>query len=228
MSSRPAITRHPVHCSYDADVDVLYACEFGAVPENRMSDQHLDISESLRFYLRRRGGIVMGFRIAGLTSVAIDACGHDLWDDPRFSAPGLGLRNASVGEIVLRARTDMAGRSTADVVAIERGRRLLSAQDYEAAEAAFREALDAGLMRARVALVAALCGQGRYSEAYDHARIFTEVAPRNSWAWAWLGRTCVEVGAPIEAQNALRRAVALERKGSYQTPAHRVLRTLEH
>ncbi len=225
MSSKPSVTRHPVRLSYDADSDRLMVCEFGSVPEERMDDQRVDVGERLRFFLRQRGGAVIGFGVDGLH--AIDPEGHepDLWGAPRFRVPVLGLRRASVGEIVLSARASLADRSTADVVAKTRAADLLAACRYEDAEVAFRDALDAGSHSARLGLASCLCGQGRYREGYDHARIFTELAPRNSWAWAWLGRVCVELGERTEAQSALRRAVLLEREGSYRTPARELLRS---
>ena len=226
MAASPRVSRHPMHCSYDADRDVLYVCEFGSVPEERMEDQSIVLGERIRVFLRRGGRAVIGFCVHGLTTFDVDSSDVNYWGDPRFRVPALGPSNASVAEIVLRARTQFAGRSTADIAAAERGHELLSAREFEDAEHAFRTALEAGLMRARIGLVSALSAQGRYAEAYDHARIFTELAPRNSWAWAWLGRTCVETGALIEAKQALRRAISLERDGSYETPARDALRSL--
>ena len=221
--SRPASTRHPVRLSYDADRDALHVCEFGAVAEERMEGQFVAIGEQLRFFLRHRGGPVIGFAIDGLSALDLDASALDLWRAPRFRVPALGLAEASVGEIALRARTTLAGRSTADVAAEARGRAAGSPAD---AEIAYRDALDAGDLRAHLWIASALTAQGEYAAAYDHARIFTELAPRNSWAWAWRGRICVELEEVDEARKALRRAVSLERRGSYPTPARDVLRSL--
>ncbi len=221
--SKPAITRHPARLSYDADRDVLHVCEFGAVAEERMEDAFAPIGERIRLFLRHRGGPVIGFAVDELGQLDLDDTRLNLWGAPRFRVPVLGLTDASVGEIALRARTTLAGRSTADVTAEARGR---AAREPAAAELAYREALDAGHLRAHLWIASTLAAQGRYPEAYDHARIFTELAPRNSWAWAWLGRICVELGEVAEARKALRRAVSLERRGSYATPARHVLRSL--
>lgn len=218
-----AITRLPVRVSYDADRDFLHVCEFGAVAEERMADQCVAIGEQLRFFLRHRGGPVIGFGVGELATLDVDATEPCLWGDPRFRVPTLGLKDASIGEIVLRARTVFAGRSTADVSAEARGR---AASDPAEAEQSFRDALDAGNLSAHLWIASALSAQGRYGDAYDHARIFAELAPRNSWAWAWVGRVCVELGEPGEARSALRRAVRLERQGSYTTPARQVLKSL--
>jgi tetratricopeptide (TPR) repeat protein len=218
-----AVTRVPVRASYDCDLDRLHVCEFGTVAEERMADQCPALTDQLRLFLRHRGGPVIGFEITDLRLLDTDTTEIDLWGEPRFTAPTLGLRAASVAEIALRARSAFAGRSSADVAAEERGH---AADDPKAAELAYREALEAGALRAHLGLASALSAQGRYADAYDHARIFTELAPRNSWAWAWLGRACVELGAREEARRALRRAITLERAGSYCTPARELLRTL--
>jgi tetratricopeptide (TPR) repeat protein len=221
--SRPAITRLPARISYDAEHDSLHVCEFGAVAEERLEEQCVPIGERLRLFLRHRGGPVIGFGIAVLHEFDLDAGEPDLWGAPRFRVPALGLRHASVGEIALRARTVYDRRSTADVLAEARGR---EAEDPAEAELAFRESLDAGNLRAHLLIASSLVAQGRYAAGYDHARIFTELAPSNSWGWAWLGRICVELGAVDEARAALRRAIRLERSGSYRTPARRLLRSL--
>ncbi|MBA2430092.1 MAG: tetratricopeptide repeat protein [Thermoleophilaceae bacterium] len=226
MGTSLPITRHPARVSYDAGAARLLVCEFGSVPEERMEDQCIGLGDLMRFFLRRSHGTVIGFEVAEPEWIDTETRVSDVWGEPRFRVPVLGLRRASVGEIVLRARAVFAGRSTADVTADTRGRRLLAEQEYTPAEEAFRDALDAGDLRGHLRLAPALCGQGRYSEAYDHARIFTELAPRNSWGWAWLGRICLELGEEQEARGALRRAVALEREGSYRTPARLVLRSL--
>ena len=193
MSKPLSVTRHPVRVSHDAEAGRLLVCEYGSVPEERMADQCIDVDDGLRFFLRRPRGTVMGFEVVGLEEIDVEARAPDLWGDPRFRVPALGLRRASVGEIVLRARSVLGDRSTADVSAERRGHALLVDHDHVGAEAAFRDVLDAGELRAHLRLPPALCGQGRYAEAYDHARIFTELAPRNSWGWAWLGRVCAEL-----------------------------------
>jgi len=217
------VTRVPVRVSYDADLDRRHVCEFGTVAEERMADQCPPLTDQLRLFLRHRGGPVIGFEITDLAALDADTAELDLWGEPRFTAPTLGVRNASVAEIALRARTTFSGRPSADVAAEERGH---AAEDPESAELDYREALEAGALRAHLGLASALSAQGRYADAYDHARIFAELAPRNSWAWAWLGRACVELGAREEARRALRRAITLERAGSYCTPARELLRSL--
>jgi tetratricopeptide (TPR) repeat protein len=222
-TARHTVTRVPVRVSYDADADRLHVCEFGTVAEERMADQCPALTDQLRLFLRHRGGPVIGFEITDLAALDADTTELDLWGEPRFTAPTLGVRDASVAEIALRARTTFGGRSSTDVAAEERGH---AAGDPVATELAYREALEAGALRAHLGLASALSARGRYAGAYEHARIFTELAPRNSWGWAWLGRACVELGALEEARRALRRAIRLERAGSYSTPARELLRSL--
>ena len=95
--------------------------------------------------------------------------------------------------------------------------RALRGGDHAGVEAALREALGAGNLLGHLRLAGCLAARGRYDEAYDHARVFTELAPRNSWGWTHLGRICIELGAGAEAARALRRAVRRERTGSYET-----------
>ena len=221
------VTRHPMALSFDAERDRLLVCEFGAVPERKLPDYALPIGKDLRFFLRRPAGTVIGFEVRGLHRIDVDAELPSLWTGPRFRVPVLGLKSAVVAAIVLRARVVLAGCSTPDVLALGRADECFAADDHAGAEVALREALTAGNLLGHLRLAGCLAARGRYSEAYDHARMFTELAPRNSWGWANLGRICVELGDCAEATAALRRAVRLERQGSYETFAARMLASLK-
>jgi len=226
MSSTPHITRRPLRLAHDADRDTLLACAYGAVPQPCLDSHIAGISEALAFLLRKPRGTVVGFVLDGLSTLDVDLHAPSLWEGPVFDVPVLGLVKASVAEIALRARTTFAGISTADVLAMDASRSLALAGDDVAAERELRLALGCGDLRAHLTLAGCLCVQGRYADAYDHARIYTELAPRDSWGFAWMGRTALELGDDDEARAALSRAVRLERKGSHHTPAGKVLRTL--
>jgi len=228
-SSKPTvkITGRMLAVSFDADSDRLTVCQFGALPERRLPECRLRISEHLRFFMRRSGGTVIGFEVRGLHLVDVDADVPSLWSGPRFRVPPTGLMSASVAEIVLRARVVLARRSTPDVLALQRANGLWAAGDLAGAEAALREALAAGSLQAHLTLASCMAADGMYRDAYDHARAFTELAPRDSRGWACLGQICVELGDSDEATAALRRAVGLERKGSYETFAARMLASLK-
>lgn len=178
--------------------------------------------------MRKPRGTVIGFALNGLSELDVDEHHPSLWGGPRFTVPVLGLiKAASVAEIVLRARATLGGASTADVVAMRAARAHADAGEHPEAERHLRAALGCGDLRAHVTLAGCLCAQGRYAEAYDHARIYTQLAPRDSWGSAWLGRTALELGDEQEARAALRRAVRLERAGSHPTPARNVLRAID-
>jgi hypothetical protein len=83
-----------MQCSYDADTDVLYVCEFGSFPEERMEDQSVALGEQMRVFLRRGGRTVIGFSVHGMTSLAVDSPEVNYWGEPYFRVPILGLKNA--------------------------------------------------------------------------------------------------------------------------------------
>ena len=221
------VTRHPLALTFDAERDRLTVCEFGAVPERKLPGCAVRVGDHLQFLLRRSGWTVIGFDVCGAHSVDVDRESPSLWTGPCFRVPVLGLKCAVVAAVVLRARVVLAGCSTPDVVAFQRADERSAAGDLSAAEAALREALAAGNLLAHHRLGIILAAQGRYGEAYDHARVFTELAPRNSWGWTGLGRICIERGDCVEATSALRRAVRLERAGGYATAAVSMLAALK-
>lgn len=226
MSSTLRITRRALRLAHDAEHDTLLACAYGAVPHPCLANHVAAISDHLCFLLRKPGGSVIGFAVDGVSQFDVDAHDPSLWHGPVFDAPVLGLRKASVAEIVLRSRTTFAGDSTADVLAMAASRELALADEHTDAEIELRRALGCGDLTAHLTLAGCLCIQGRYAEAYDHARTYTELAPRDSWGFAWMGRVALELGDEDEARTALGQAVRLERKGSHRTPAGKVLRAL--
>lgn len=225
MSPSPRITRRPLRLAHDADRDTLLASAYGAVPHPCLDSHVAGISDHLRFLLRRPGGSVIGFAVDHLSQLDVNEHAPSLWDGPVFDAPVLGLRKATVAEVILRARTTFAA-STADVLAMAASRKLAVAGEHAAAEGELRCALGCGDLRAHLTLAGCLCIQGRYADAYDHARIYTELAPHDSWGFAWMGRAALELGDEDEAATALRHAVRLEQEGSHRTPAGSVLRSL--
>lgn len=226
MGMSPRITRRPLRLSHDAERDTLLACAHGRVPHPCLEDHTAPVSEHLLFLLRRPGGSVIGFAVDGLSRLDVDAHEPDLWDGPRFDVPTLGLRKAAMAEVLLRARTTFAGESTADVLAMQASRDHAEEHEHELAERQIRLALGTGDLRAHLTLAGCLCAQGRYGEAYDHARIYAELAAADSWGFAWMGRAALELGDLDEARKALKRAVRLERAGSHPTPAGRVLKSI--
>jgi tetratricopeptide (TPR) repeat protein len=81
-------------------------------------------------------------------------------------------------------------------------------------------------MKALFGLGYTLVEAGRPDEAYDALRRYTELTPSNAWAWFWLGRACVDMGAADEARSAFERALACEEEGSFETDAREYLEEL--
>jgi Flp pilus assembly protein TadD len=71
-----------------------------------------------------------------------------------------------------------------------------------------------------------LCELERFHEAYAHLRLYTELCPKNSWAWCWFGKACVGKGELGEARRAFERAIELEDVGSFETSAQEQLDAL--
>ncbi len=222
----PKISRRPLRPSYDAERDHLVVCEYGSVPQPALETHTAGITCWLSFLLRKPGGTVIGFALDGVSEIDVDEHCPSLWAGPRFNVPVLGLTKASVAEVILRARCTFDGTATTDVLATHAARMHAAAGEHDDAERELRAALSCGDLHAHVMLAGCLCTQGRYRDAYDHARIYTQLAPLDSWGFAWLGRVALELGDQPEAEASLRRAVHLEHQGSHPTPAGGMLRSL--
>ena len=146
-----------------------------------------------------------------------------IWEGPRFAVPVLGLEDASVGEIVLAAKATFAGITTVDNVFFDFA---VSGGGADKAEIGWRVCLAAGNLKAHFGLGYTLCDHGRHHEGYAHLRRYTELCPKNSWAWCWLGKACAGKGDPDEARHAFERAIELEDAGSFETDAEELLQGL--
>ena len=229
----PNATTIPLHLTVDPYWDSLTAIAFGRVDDGLPPAQcpALEEDERIGFVLDGPGvGPVIGFRVAEPHEVDVLALASDeLWSGPRFDVPTLGLVAVSVGEILLAVQgryreeeptTDALYFHAAIAAGDEDGKDLLEAQS------SFRLALEAGDMKALFGLGYTLVEAGRPREAYDALRRYTELTPFNAWAWFWLGRACVDMGAPDEARSAFERALACEEEGSFETDAREYLREL--
>jgi hypothetical protein len=223
----PRPTRTPLHLSVNVTDDWLEAIEFGSVVDGRPPAQVIEAAPDVRFVLREPRGPIVGFTVQGYQDLDLDALGDAAFSGPRFAVPLLGLDQATVGEIVLGAR----GRfevSTADVCFFSLALQCAEDDgDLEAAAGHWLSCMEAGDMRGMFGLGYTLFDLDRHVEAYTHLRRYSELAPHNSWAWLWLGRTCEVLGELGEAAVAYRTAVAREREGSFRTDAHHRLRQLE-
>ena len=81
-------------------------------------------------------------------------------------------------------------------------------------------------MKARFGLGYTLYDAGRYREAYDQLRLYTELSPHDAWAWCWYGMACEKLSERRAAADAYRRAVEMERRGGRETDAKERLQDL--
>ena len=211
-----AVTDTPLQLSLNAEDDWLQAVEFGVVIDGKPEDETIPGGEDFGYFLDEPGGAVIGFWVHGISGFRPDELSGPIWEGPRFRVPVLGLQNASAGEVILSARATFAGMSSADSVFFKLA---VGEQGSNRAELAWRACLAAGNLRAHFALGYTLCEQGRYHEAYGHLRLYTELCPKNSWAWCWFGQACAGKGDLEEARDAYWMAIDLERIGSFETNA---------
>jgi len=223
----PRPTRQPLHLSVNVTEDWLEAIEYGAVVDGRPESHLVEVGPEARFVLRGPRGPISGFTVHGYQGLDVDSLGDVGFDGPRFKVPPLGPDAASIGEVVLAAR----GRfevSTADVCFFSLALACAAEDgDLEAAAGHWLSCVESGDMRGMFGLGYTLFDLERFVEAYSHLRRYTELAPHNSWAWLWLGRTCEAMGELDEAATAYRAAVRREREGSFRTDASERLRDLE-
>lgn len=187
-----------------------------------------EMEEFVWLFHRGPGGPLIGFGVAGAFDWPVeDAPDHvNIWGEPRFDVPTLALRNASIGEIVLAAQSTIEG-STPDVdyfdAAVEAR---VEDDDLELAADFWRSCLATGDMRAHYGLGYTLCDLGRPREGFGHLVMYTEICPRNSWAWCWRGRAAEAMGEIEEARECYLRAIECEEAGGLETDADELLATL--
>jgi tetratricopeptide (TPR) repeat protein len=211
--------RLAVRITYDLDLDFLWALRFGEVIDGQLEDETDMPAEGFFLYRRGRRGRVIGFGLEDLYAFELPEPEHPLVPWLRFDAPTLGVSGGSAEQVILAARPVLDGYSTPDVVFFDLAVAEGNDDEPEEAEPYWRECLAAGDMKAHFGLGYTLCDLGRYREAYGHLLAYTQVVPRNAWAWSWLGRASEEIGEPRQAAHCYRRAIRLERDGSYETDA---------
>lgn len=227
MLKLPRPTQAALHLSVNVVDGWLEAIEFGSVVDGRPAAELVELGPDVRFVRRDPRGELIGFTVHGYDRIDLDELGNVAFAGPRFAVPVLGLGHASLGEIVLAARGRFAV-STADVCFFSLA--LQSAEeddDLEAAAGHWLSCLESGDMRGMFGLGYTLFDLGRPTDAYSHLRRYSELAPHNSWAWLWLGRTCEALDEVGEAITAYRFAVRREQEGSFSTDARQRLRELE-
>jgi tetratricopeptide (TPR) repeat protein len=219
----PDPERLALRISYDDEIDFLWALLPTEVIDGQLEDEIEEPIEGVFVYRRGPNGPVIGFGVTEPFEWDVMANGNDvygaLWGgDLRFDVPTLGLSDASLGEIVLAAQSTLSG-STPDMLFF--GLAVAAGSDGRLDEAEFfwRSCLQAGEMKAHFGLGYTLVELGRPREAFGHLRCYTEITPRNSWAWLWRGRAAEGMGEDKEAAASYRRSVEAEAAGSYETDA---------
>lgn len=218
-------TEFPLHLSVNVIEDWIEGVEYGGVIDGRPASQTIELDDEVRLLRRTENGPVCGFAVRGYSTTDLDAL--SLFEGPRFRVPLLGFDAATVGEIVLTARSRFQV-PTADVCFFQRALACADeGEDLEAAASHWLSCAEAGDMRGLFGLGYTLFDLGRHHEAYSQLRRYSELAPHNSWAWLWLGRAAEAVGETAEAADAYRAAISRQNEGSFRTDAAARLRVLE-
>ena len=201
------MVRPVLHLSHVTELDVLEAAEYGRVTDRQGQERWRPVGERAAFLLDEFAMNPVGFLVQRFSTLDLDTDDYEeLWSGPRFDVPMLGLRDVSAGETTLAARTFFAGADSVN-------RRLFHAAmeaEGEEALALWRACLQAGDQLAHYACGYTLLELERPAEAYRHLRYFTELVPRDAWAWRYLGVAAEQMGERVEAVAAYRRAAELE------------------
>ena len=210
----------PLFLSYDQGLDWLDLIPYGTVADRLGEDRWHGVDERFGFLLDRPGGEIVGFKVMAFTEFDAEAeAVAEIFEGPRFQVPALGLSEATPGEILLAARPFLGGASTLDRV-------YFNAAMDESGEVALRlwiAALQAGNSMAHYGAGYTLLELDRNHEAYRHLRRYTELVPRDAWAWDYRARAAAALGDTFEALTCCRRALILERETDEETEARELL-----
>ena len=216
---------HPrLYINHAPELDWLIALEFGRVDDAQPPENWHGVSDQFGFLYERPGGRGVGFKVVDFSAFDPSADGmEDVWSDPRFDVPLLGLEGVSAGETILATRALLGDQPSINRVYFNEA---AAAEDPNEALALWTCCLEAGDSMAHFGLGYTLYELERYPEAYRHLRHYTEIAPRGSWNWCWFGMAAEAVGELAEARRAYERAVELEAEDSHETDAAERLATL--
>jgi tetratricopeptide (TPR) repeat protein len=210
-------------------MDWLIAIEFGQVIDGKGEAEYVTVHDNFRYVLDQPDGYLIGFVVDNFSSFD-PASLEEIWESEIFErpvifdVPVLGLECASAGAITTLAAVVFADMSTVDADYFHWAVQVDEPGDEKVQR--WRSCLAAGNLKAHFGLGYSLCEVGRCQDAYTHLRRYTELVPRNSWAWCWLGDACVGCGDLDEARKAYEEALQLERAGSFETNAEERLSAL--
>ncbi len=209
------MTRPVLYLNFAAEFDWLTALAFGRVDEAQPFENWQSVSPQFGYLHEEPGGRALGFKVVQFSRFDIEAAEvAEIWDDPHFDAPTLGLRNASAGEIVMATRALFGHHRSVNRGLFE------AAIECDGPEglAYWVACLQSGDSTAHLGLGESLHEAGRHKEAYRHLRYYVEIAPMSPWGWCGLGQTCEALGEPSEARAAYARTIELE-GDECETPA---------
>ena len=212
-----------LHLSYDADLDWLEASPLGVVMDRQGHDRWRGVTERVGYFLDAANGEEIGFKVTDLSAFDAGEEDHDeLFTGPRFDAPVLGLSAVTAGEVILACVPFLDGESTIDRVYFAAA----MGEQGTAALALWRAALQAGNCMAHYGAGYTLLELGRHHLAYRHLRAYTELVPRDPWAWTYRARAAAGLGERAEAITCCRRAIELESVYGEETDAGDLLEEL--
>ena len=222
--ARPRIRRPRLYLNKVEPGDQLFAFEFGEVQDGRRPDDWHVVSESFSYLHDGATGPVLGFAVRELAEIdPYDSELEEIWGEPFFDVPLLGLAGVSAGEIVLAAKAYFDGEETVNQA-------FFSVATHETGEAAlvhWRNCLQAGDSMAHFALGYTHFELGHFRDAYRHLRYYLEISPAEPWNWCWFGKAAAAVGEIGEARFAFEHAIELSEAGWDETDAPELLAELE-
>jgi tetratricopeptide (TPR) repeat protein len=214
-----------LYLNHAAGLDMLTALEFGRVGDGMPSENRHLISEHFAYYFEQCDACV-GFKVLEFSTFDAEASDVTaIWSGPLFDSPTLGMSQATAGQIVVAARTLFGGEPSVNQVLLSAA---MAADSPEDALPLWRACLEAGDSMAHFAIGHTLYYLGRFQEAYQHLRHYTEISPVNSRTWCWFGKGAQAIGELDEARAAFARAIEIEGAGDDETDARELLEQLGH
>lgn len=209
----------------DVGADWLIALEFGRVDDGQPRERWREVAEECRFLHVGPAdrSPAVGFRIDRFSELDLSEDRlSDLWEEPLFNSPQLGLAAASAGEIATAARGPFRRRSTLNRIYFHAATGM---QGVEAVRA-WTLCLESGDLMASFALGYTLYELGDFHAAYRHLRYYAEIAPAMPWTHVWYGKAAEAIGETGEAVAAYERAMELTDAGAVETDAPGLLANL--
>ena len=207
-----------LYINHVAEWDWLIALEFGRVDDAQPPDNWRGVSEQFGYLCDGPDGRALGFKVKDFSEFDAEAPDvTEIWGEPLFDVPLLGLSAVPAGEVVLATRALLGEEATINRAYFSEA---VATKDPEEALPLWLACLESGDSMAHFALGYTLYELGRFPEAYRHLRHYTEIAPHGSWNWCWFGKGAEAVGEKDEAIVAYERALELElAEGDQETEA---------